>query len=278
MLTIQNFLDAFTYPFKDPDGIKKVLVGFLLTSISSGIEFFAITFLVGELPLLSLVTWTFAMLVILHVDGFNYWLYQDLLKNPDDHELPVWDDWRDMFYTGFRLRLIEFIFMLPIQACMIYILFGPFRDMVNAFQTSAEPFSSIPDWTKLATLILSIIIPSLLSTIFSLIGLIFQPPMVTNMVANDSLKAAFHLRKIWHILKNNPWNFILPGLLMQVFLVFSNFMLFTFFGTCFMLGVILLSGFFYFYRRLVITNLYSRAYTLNINELSVHPAGGASHA
>ena len=127
-------------------------------------------------------------------------------------------------------------------------------------------------------LILSITIPSLLSMIFTLIGLTFQPLMITNMVANNSLKAAFQWRRIWGILKQNPWNFILPGLLLQAVLIVCNIILFALFGTCFMLGMIILSGFIYFYRRLVTTNLYSRAYTLNVNKPSTQSTDGLSYA
>ena len=150
MLTIQNFLDAFTYPFKDPDGIKKVLVGSILTSISGGIEIFAYTFLLDGLHVMSLLTWILSLVVILHVDGFIYWLYQDLIKNPDEHELPVWDDWREMFYTGSRIRLLELLFALPIIACTIYISLGPLKDMLNTYiliQSNHYPQSWIgPTW------------------------------------------------------------------------------------------------------------------------------------
>jgi ABC-type multidrug transport system fused ATPase/permease subunit len=70
---------AVRAPFRDPDWIKKILIGGLLS----------------PLPVVNFLTW-----------GYTYRIFIDGLNGAPELLLPAWQDWRSFFRVGFWIFLI----------------------------------------------------------------------------------------------------------------------------------------------------------------------------
>ena len=69
---------AVRAPFRDPDWIKKILIGGLLS----------------PLPVVNFLTW-----------GYAYRIFVDGLNGAPELLLPAWQDWRSFFRVGFWIFL-----------------------------------------------------------------------------------------------------------------------------------------------------------------------------
>jgi hypothetical protein len=78
-------IEAMRAPFRDPEWLRKLLLGALL----------------GLIPVLNFVAW-----------GYVYRVFIDALNGAERTTLPVWRDWRAYLGAGFRLFIIAVVYLV----------------------------------------------------------------------------------------------------------------------------------------------------------------------
>lgn len=172
--------EIFTFPFKDADARKYLLIGGLI-SIAA--------FFIPILPYFILY-------------GYAVILAKQVLNGEAPHMVP-WEDWSGMFKDGAKLFGIRMIFSLPILIFAIPLMIGgiamPF--IAEGIDSgSAETFIAIYTLVMLGSM--CIIIP------LSIPLAVIIPAAEMHNVDKNDFAAAFRFKEWWPILRANLGGFI----------------------------------------------------------------------
>ena len=98
------FIEAIRAPLKDPEWVRKCLVGGLLLLMPMLLLLVSVLLGLGPVPFLALLVLGLAPFFVLL--GYLYWIFIDALNGVEPTGLPDWREWRPCFFAGFYLFLI----------------------------------------------------------------------------------------------------------------------------------------------------------------------------
>lgn len=186
--------EIFTFPFKDADSRKYLLIGGLISLAA---------FFIPILPYF--ILYGYAVIII-----------KQVLNGESPHMVP-WEDWSGMFKDGAKLFGIRLIFTLPIIIFAIPVMLGgiamPFiaEGLNNA---DAEAFIAIFSIIMMGSM--CIVIP------LSIPLAVLIPAAEMHNVDKDDFAAAFQFKEWWPILRANLGGFIVAfGIYYAAAMVFA---------------------------------------------------------
>src|SRR5436190_2024251 len=102
-----DFTQALTYPFNDPDGVKKLLIAVAITL---------------GMFIIPVIGWIVGGLLFM---GWSYEITKRV-RNGDPTPLPAWDDFGGLIGRGFQLAIALFVYQLPtlIFFCIAFVALG----------------------------------------------------------------------------------------------------------------------------------------------------------
>jgi hypothetical protein len=173
--------EIFTFPFKDAEARKYLLIGGLI-SIAA--------FFIPILPYFVLF-------------GYSAIIAKQVLKGESPHMVP-WEDWSVMFKEGAKLFGIRMIFTLPILLlAMPLIVGGVAMPFIAQSMDSGNVDSIIAIFTIIMLGTMCIIIP------ISIPLVVVLPAAEMHNVDNNDFAAAFRFKEWWPILRANLGGFII---------------------------------------------------------------------
>lgn len=188
-----DFGKAFTFMFEDPDWLRKLGIGVLVTIV--GVLFTPI--LIGLIPLIMLAGYTL-----------------DTLRNVADgreRPLPEWEDWGGFLSRGFKLFAAIFIWALP--AILVSIPVGLGAAMLdNTNGNGMEALGAI-----------IAICGTCLLIVWSLFLTVLTPAIYVRIARTDRFAAAFEFGKLWSFTRDNLGNIIIAILLTWVAGLIASF-------------------------------------------------------
>ena len=194
MLFGYDLKEIFTFPFKDADSRKYLLIGGLISLAA---------FFVPILPYF--VLYGYAVIIV-----------KQVLNGESPHMVP-WEDWAGMFKDGAKLFGVRLIFALPIIIFAIPVMLGgiamPFiAEGVDSGST--DTFLAIYTVIMLGTM--CIVIP------LSIPLTVIIPAAEMHNVDKDDFAAAFRFKEWWPILRANLGGFIVAfGIYYAASMVFA---------------------------------------------------------
>jgi len=161
---------AFSFTFDDPDWVKKVLLGGVITLV----------------PILNFAA-----------TGYSLEVTQRVLNN-DPRPLPEWDDIGGKLVKGLLYTVIAFVYALPILLLAGFMQ-GGILLLGGAASSSSQGAS---DAAGAAVAILSVCF-SCLMLIYGILIAIVLPAAIGNYAAKDQLGAAFRFGDIMSLVQKN---------------------------------------------------------------------------
>jgi hypothetical protein len=190
--TLDQIQYIFTFPFQEKGWANKFLIGFLLYSAG---------FLIPILPWI-FISGYFAKIVEISLEG-------------EELVLPDWDDWGDLFRSGFRLMAFGFIVMLPVLV-LLAAGYAAFLAPALSSAFSDPSYSNQLPADFLLRSLMGMFGGMLLMGVATITGLLvsfFIPPALTHMIAEGQFKAAFHFRSWWRVFRINIGGFLISYIL-----------------------------------------------------------------
>ena len=93
------FVEALRAPLKDPEWVRKCLVGGLLLLMPMLLLLVSVLLGLGPAPLIALLVLGSAPFFVLL--GYLYWIFIDALNGVEPTGLPDWREWKSCFFAGF---------------------------------------------------------------------------------------------------------------------------------------------------------------------------------
>jgi len=201
----QQLQNIFTFPFKDPDWVKKLAIGSLL--ILSG-------FIIPILPLL-------------FIYGYIIRIMERIIVQDGELYLPEWDDWGKFFTDGARLLGAGLIYALPVMVLIglgYLVSFLPVM-LVPWMGTNADSYSVGSALFPLFGMFIGYGVMGV-GILLGILIAIIVPAGLGHLVAKDRFFAAFQVNEWWPIFRANFIGFllafvILMGISMIVYLIFQ---------------------------------------------------------
>ena len=191
-----QLLHSFAFPFKDPEWVKKIAIGFGL----------------------SLAVFIVPIVPTLIIAGYGKRIMQRIIIENGDPYLPEWEDWGRLLSDGLKLWGAGIIYSLPVLLLLMIFLGMMMISLLSPlfFIRSNGTFAPEATFTFFAGIALSILFLFLL-TILSFAINLFQAPATTHVVAKDRFSAAFQVKEWWPILKKGLGAFVVAILMIMVF-------------------------------------------------------------
>jgi hypothetical protein len=199
MSFFEHLIQALAFPFKDPQWVKKLGIGFLLGLGNS---------IVPLLPALIL-------------SGYCYKIMRRVIVEGGDPYLPEWEDWSTLLSDGLKLWGAGIVYSLPILVLVIpSMIFFMLSGIALPFLIDSSgrmPIDS--DMLILGPFLIGAGIMCLGAPLGLLINLVKSPGM-GHLAAKGEFSAAFRIREIWPILKAGigPYLIILVANLLLSFI------------------------------------------------------------
>ena len=177
-----DFGKAFTFMFEDPDWVRKLGIGTILTLI--GVLF--ISFLIGILPLLV-------------VTGYTVQVVRNVMMRRE-RPLPEWNDMGQLLGEGFKIFLATLVWLLPVLVLMIPITVSAIMMDQNGRGMEAI---GVP----------IMICGYCLVILWSLFVALMTPAIYARIAATGRIASAFELGRMWAFTRDNLGNIIVAILL-----------------------------------------------------------------
>ncbi len=172
--------EIFTFPFKDADARKYLLIGGLISVAG---------FFIPILPYLLLY-------------GYAVIIARQVLKGEEPHMVP-WEDWGEMIKEGAKLFGVGVVFSLPILIIAIPLMIGGIAmPIIVETMDSGSTDTFIALFTIIMMGSMCIIIP------LSIPLTVVIPAAEMHVVENNDFAAAFRFKEWWPILRANLGGFI----------------------------------------------------------------------
>ena len=189
--TVDQIQYLFTFPFKDEEWKRKILIAFLLA-----IAGFIIPF----------IPWIF-------LAGYIGQILGQAITAEGDPELPEWDDWGGMFIVGLRLFALWIIVALPI---LIIFAIG------YAFIFLPAIFSPLASGNDAPAFVLLTLVGTFggmtsigLSIFLGILIVLILPPVVGHVIHHEALGAALRVREWWSNFRANFGGYLLSYILVM---------------------------------------------------------------
>jgi hypothetical protein len=138
-------------------------------------------------------------------------------------EMPEWEDWGRLFLDGFRIFVLQFVYLLP----AMIVAFGAWLLYLAGFIAMAALNGQQGAATGVFMFLLfSIFMLSIpVSTLLFVLGAVPLPVAVVNMLVGGRFSAGFQLCKFVRMLRSNAWGFFIAwvavaGLALFIYMAF----------------------------------------------------------
>lgn len=173
---------AFTFPFKDPRWVTKLAIAVGLSLLN------------------------FLVIPVFIFSGYSYRIMKRIIVDRQPPGLPEWDDWGGLIKDGLRLYGAGLIYTLP----AILVFLATWVVILVSFIPVVDRGTFEP-W--MAVLWLSFPIGFTLVMILAIPGQVFGQVAISHLVATDRFSAAFQVKKLWPIFRDNVGGFFLTWLI-----------------------------------------------------------------
>ena len=209
MQTRQIIKDSLRYPFSD---WKKFLILGIISLITVTYDF--VWVLGVKNIVVYYVLFTIGLIILfLAVQGYQFRIIKSSLAGAD--ELPVFNKWIGMFSDGFKVKLVEVVYSIPV--ILIVLIFAKISFASIVWSTSLNPtnipyFGILVKWLLIAFLYKILIYP-------------IVKIAIAHMANNESkLGSAFKLREILNKIGDIGWGkliiwYIAVGLIFIILLI-----------------------------------------------------------
>jgi hypothetical protein len=191
--TLEGVKKAILFPFRGDKWGTKLLIGSAIT-------------LALYIPILGIAA-------IIALAGYFAQIMRQVILQEEDPELPEWKDWGLLFQDGVKVAGATLIYLLPGSLCMLagYMLF-----MVLDFALAFSSANIHPGTTSIPPALIGNTVGMFiglgmvwLGLLIMLVGSVFLPPALGNLIAKDKFSAAFRIQEWWPVLKANLGGFLL---------------------------------------------------------------------
>lgn len=165
-----DFGKAFSYVFEDPDWLKKVGLG-------------------GVISLVPILNFAAA--------GYGLEVARRVINN-DARPLPEWDNIGDKLVKGLLVAVIQFVYFLPM---LLFVCIMQVAQAVVLGATSSSSSSSDSTAATLVTVILACF--GCLAFLYALFAGLVLPAAIGNYVAKGQFSAAFRFGEVWGLVQKN---------------------------------------------------------------------------
>ena len=247
--TTQQQQNVLTFPFKDPDWFKKLVIGSLL--ILSG-------FIIPILP-------------ILFVYGYVMRIMERIIVQDGEPYLPEWDDWGNFFTGGARLLGAGLIYALPVivliflgyMVTFLLAILMPWMEVI-AFFSYLVSFHFPLLWMLFGFGLMGV------GILFAILIGIVVPAGMGHLVAKDQFSAAFQVNEWWPIFRANFTGFLLAFVIIMGISMIGSFIFQILYFTIILCCLIpLVLSAFSMYLSLVSMTLYAQAYCEGVQKMDV---------
>jgi hypothetical protein len=175
-----NIQRAFDYPRRDPEWVKKILIGSLVSLV----------------PILNFAIGGYLLKIIRNV------------AQGEDERLPEWDDWGTLFTKGLMLFLIFFVYCIPMMVItggvvMMLVAGGALTAGID--KHNAE--NMLPILMAGPMLLYGVIM------LFALALALISPAIIARYAMSDDFKEAFNFREIYSFIRANIGDYVILLLL-----------------------------------------------------------------
>ncbi len=185
---------TFTYPFKDPEGVKKLLIGSLLMLIGM-----------------------FFPPVMILMYGYAAQAMRRIIIKGDAPSLPTWDAWDRLLRDGLKLFGAALLYTGPAWGIFLISMVIPIPCVIlQILATEDMPWLNLLTLLSVVTQILGFILGPALASFAGL----FLAPAQCHIVATGRFVAAFEVKGWWPILKAALADFGIAYLLIAMMSVF----------------------------------------------------------
>jgi len=202
--TLEGVKKAIFFPFTGEKWGTKLLIGSAIT-------------LVIYLPVAGIAA-------AITLAGYFGQIMKRTIVAEEDPQLPEWKDWGMLFLEGIRIAGASLLYLLPGILFMIggYVLVMVLDLAIAISGTSMNTYSSVFPVTFVGNMAgmfggFGLVWFGLL---LLLVGSIFLPPALGNLIAKDKFEAAFRIKEWWPVFQAN-----LGGYLLAISLAMGLYML-----------------------------------------------------
>jgi hypothetical protein len=181
---------SFTYMFEDPEWVRKLVIGTIVTLI--GLIFSVI--LIGLVPLIMVV-------------GYGLLVTRNVMDG-QVHPLPEWQEWVDLFVRGLKLAIVLFVWSLPLMIAIVV------ATIPGALAGAAQNGSGGDALGAIGGLFAACC--GCLALIWGLVVALFTPAIYVHMARTNNFGAGFAFAELWAFTRNNLTNVIVALLLTWV--------------------------------------------------------------
>lgn len=182
-------------------------------------EKWGIKLLIGSAIMLAIYIPVAGIAAIIALDGYFGQIMKRVIVQDEDPELPEWKDWGTLFLDGLKILGTSLVYVFPGMLCVVagYVLFMVL-DFSLAFSTATiNPHMSTLPLTFFGNLFgmfggMALIWVGMLLTI---VGAVFLPPAMGNMIAKGNFEAAFRIKEWWPVFKANIGGYLLTIAMMM---------------------------------------------------------------
>ena len=250
--TTQSLQDLLSFPFKAPDGKKKLLIAGLIDLAG---------FIIPILPGLFLI-------------GYGGLMMRRIIRENGEPVLPEWTEWNDMLVLGLKLGAAGFIYSFPALAIM---MLGYMGMLIPAF---VEMISGADRYQSFAPMIGIQLAGSFgglacfgLGMLFFIAAAAVLPPVLAHVAATNSFASAFRVREWWKIFRANMGGFVVAMILtagLYMVMVLASQILYFTIVLCILIPF--LFAFVFAYLLIIADVLFAQAYKEATEKLAV-PVG-----
>ncbi len=192
-LSTNSLQSLLEFPFKQPKGTEKLVIGAALTLLS---------FAIPILP--SLV-----------VAGYHAAIGRRAIRT-GELVMPEWDDWSGFLLDGLKVAGVTLVFMAPAIAAFFLGYGGMMATSLGAaFVEDGGPAEIVPLMPVLLLGSFGGIALFGVGMLLLLAAAAFLPPALAHVVATGSFAAAFRVREWGAILRANPGGFVLGYIILM---------------------------------------------------------------
>ena len=182
-------------------------------------EKWGIKLLIGSMIMVAVYIPVAGIAAIIALDGYFGQIMKRVIVQDEDPELPEWKDWGTLFLDGLKILGTSLIYTLPGMLCVVagYALFMVL-DFAFAFSTaSINPHATTLPLAFFGNLFgmfggMALIWVGML---LMMVGAVFLPPALGNMIAKENFGAAFRIKEWWPVFKVNIGGYLLTIAMMM---------------------------------------------------------------
>jgi hypothetical protein len=175
-----NIQRAFDYPRRDPEWVKKVLIGSLVSIV----------------PILNFAIGGYFIKIIRNV------------SQGEDERLPEWDDWGTLFTKGLMLVLIFMVYSIP-----MFVLTGGVVMMMIAGGALAGGMDKHGGENLIPIMMAGPMLLYVIVMLFAIALALISPAVMARYAMSEDFKDAFNFKEIYQFIRANIGDYIIMLLL-----------------------------------------------------------------